>query len=91
MGSWMRILVSNDEGMKVCRLGDRHPSGNLIESFDPRGKKIYWVGELGLERDAGPGTDFHAISEGFVSITPLSVNLTRIDSMDEVRSCAESM
>lgn len=46
-------------------------------AVDPRGRTIYWVGPSGPEQDAGPGTDFHAIRAGFVSITPLHVDLTR--------------
>ena len=79
------------KGIKVCRLGTRHPSRALIKSADPRGRTIYWVGEVGDEHDAGPGTDFHAIREGYVSITPLDVNLTKNNSMDDVRHWAESL
>ena len=46
-------------------------------AVDPRGRPIYWVGPSGPEQDAGPGTDFHAVRAGQVSITPLQVDLTR--------------
>jgi len=49
----------------------------VIAGKDPRGRTIYWVGSAGPEQDAGPGTDFHALREGFVSVTPLQVDLTR--------------
>ncbi|MDD1650462.1 MAG: 5'/3'-nucleotidase SurE, partial [Methylococcaceae bacterium] len=48
---------------------------------DPRGREIYWVGAAGPEQDAGPGTDFHALRQGFVSVTPLQIDLTRYDRL----------
>jgi len=51
---------------------------------DPRGRTIYWVGPAGAEQDAGPGTDFHAVNQGFVSVTPIQVDLTRYDAMDMI-------
>lgn len=64
-------------GFASTRLGHRHKAEPVIRSADPRGRTIYWVGPAGPEQDAGPGTDFHAIRNGFVSITPLQVDLTR--------------
>jgi len=57
--------------------GHRHKAEPVIRAEDPRGRPIYWVGPSGPEQDAGPGTDFHAIRNGFVSVTPLQVDLTR--------------
>ncbi len=70
------------KGFKTVRLGQRHKAEPVIKSKDPRGRRIYWVGPPGKEQDAGEGTDFHAISEGFVSITPLQLDLTRYDAME---------
>ncbi len=64
-------------GFQATRLGHRHKSEPVIKSIDPRGRTIYWVGPSGPEQDAGPGTDFHAVRAGQVSITPLQVDLTR--------------
>lgn len=64
-------------GFKVTRLGHRHKAEPVISETDPRGRPIYWVGPPGNEEDAGEGTDFHAVKNGFVSITPLHVDLTR--------------
>lgn len=64
-------------GFQATRLGHRHKSEPVIKSRDPRGRPIYWVGPSGPEQDAGPGTDFHAVRAGQVSITPLQVDLTR--------------
>jgi 5'-nucleotidase len=64
-------------GMEATRLGHRHKAEPVIKSADPHGNPIYWVGPSGPEADAGPGTDFHAIRQGRVSVTPLHVDLTR--------------
>ncbi|MCF6323926.1 MAG: 5'/3'-nucleotidase SurE [Gammaproteobacteria bacterium] len=71
-------------GFKVVRLGHRHKAEPVISEQDPRGREIYWIGPAGAEQDAGPGTDFHAINEGFVSITPLQVDLTNHDALGTV-------
>ena len=69
-------------GFRVTRLGHRHKAEPVVRERDPRGRVIYWVGPAGLEQDAGPGTDFHAVREGYVSITPLQVDLTRHAALD---------
>jgi 5'-nucleotidase len=61
---------------KVTRLGKRHPSQPVIRQADPRGNPIYWIGPSGDALDASEGTDFHAVANGFVSITPLQLDLT---------------
>ncbi len=76
-------------GFKVTRLGHRHKAEAVIREQDPRGRDIYWIGPAGGEQDAGPGTDFHAINEGFVSITPLQVDLTNHSTLGTVRDWAE--
>lgn len=70
------------QGMEITRLGHRHKSEPALRTKDPRGRDVYWVGPVGTEEDAGPGTDFHAVRQGFVSITPMQVDLTRYNSMD---------
>jgi len=70
------------KGIQATRLGHRHKSEPVIKEEDPRGRTVYWVGPAGLEEDAGPGTDFHAVRAGFVSVTPLDVDLTRYDALD---------
>ncbi len=77
------------EGFEATRLGHRHKSEPVIQSTDPRGRTIYWVGPAGGEQDAGPGTDFHAVRHGRVSITPLQVDLTRYAALDQVASWLE--
>jgi 5'-nucleotidase len=72
------------KGLKATRLGHRHKAEPVVKTEDPRGKAIYWVGPAGAEQDAGPGTDFHAVREGYVSITPLQVDLTRHSALEAV-------
>lgn len=74
------------KGFAATRLGHRHKSEPVVRDKDPRGRPIYWVGPAGPEQDAGPGTDFHAIRTGYVSITPIQVDLTRHDAIDTVAS-----
>lgn len=71
-------------GFQVTRLGHRHKAEPVIETTDPRGRPIYWVGPSGPEQDAGPGTDFHAARAGYVSITPLQVDLTHHRALGSV-------
>jgi 5'-nucleotidase len=71
-------------GVKVTRLGNRHRSERVIRAKDPRGRNVYWVGSAGAGQDAGPGTDFHAIAEGYASITPLQIDLTRHSALPEL-------
>jgi 5'-nucleotidase len=61
---------------RITRLGRRHASEPVVKQTSPRGEAIYWIGPAGDARDAGEGTDFHAVANGFVSITPLQVDLT---------------
>ena len=64
------------EGFKVCRLGRRHAAERVIVQTSPRGESMYWIGGAGPAKEAGEGTDFHATTQGYVSITPLHVDLT---------------
>jgi 5'-nucleotidase len=79
--AWERL-----RGMQATRLGHRHKSEPMVQMQDPRGRTVYWVGPAGSEQDAGPGTDFHAVRSGYVSITPLDVDLTRYAAMDRLAS-----
>lgn len=76
---------SEISGFKVTRLGNRHKSEGVIRQTDPRGHSVYWVGPPGSAQDAGEGTDFHAVEHNFISITPLQTDLTRYDSLQELK------
>lgn len=71
-------------GFEVTRLGNRHRSEPCLAQPDPRGGRVYWIGPAGPEQDAGPGTDFHAVATGFISITPIHVDLTRFQALEKV-------
>jgi 5'-nucleotidase len=73
-------------GLAVTRLGKRHKAESVVKTTNPRGQIVYWVGAAGLAQDAGEGTDFHAVANGFVSITPLQMDLTRFSQMDSVNA-----
>jgi 5'-nucleotidase len=73
------------QGTQVTRLGFRHRSEEVIRAKDPKGHEIFWVGPAGAGQDAGPGTDFHAVANGYVSITPLQIDLTRHTMLDDLR------
>jgi len=62
-------------------LGFRHKSEQILKDTDPYGRPIYWVGPAGKGQDAGDGTDFQAIEQGAVSVTPLRVDLTRHEAV----------
>ena len=69
------------KGYRITRLGNRHKSEGVIRQTDPRGDDMYWVGPPGAAQDAGEGTDFYAVEQKFISITPLQIDLTRYDSL----------
>ena len=80
------IPWSEIKGFKATRLGNRHKSEGMIVQDDPRGDPMYWVGPPGEAQDAGEGTDFHAVSQHYVSITPLQIDLTRYNTLAELES-----
>src|SRR5450830_1181917 len=66
------------------RLGRRHQAEPVIRALDPRGRPIFWIGPPGATRDAGAGTDFHAAASGCVSITPLQIDLTHREQLQQL-------
>lgn len=80
------VPVDELKGIQATRLGHRHKSEPVVPMDDPRGRPVYWVGPAGPEQDAGPGTDFHAVRSGYVSVTPLDVDLTRYTALEQVGS-----
>jgi 5'-nucleotidase len=72
-------------GTTVTRLGKRHKAEPVVKSQSPRGETVYWVGAAGGAQDAGPGTDFHALANGQVSITPLQIDLTHFAQLDAMQ------
>lgn len=75
---------SSLKGIKTTRLGLRHKPMPAIRSEDPRGKPIFWVGAAGPEQEAGEGTDFHAVNNNYVSVSPMHLDLTHYENMKSV-------
>lgn len=71
-------------GYRATRLGFRHRSERIVRAQDPKGRPVYWVGAAGGGQDAGEGTDFHAVANGYVSVTPLQIDLTRHSMLEDV-------
>jgi 5'-nucleotidase len=94
-GAWLLNVnvpdVPRDElkGIAVTRLGRRHKAEDVIKTTNPRGETIYWVGAAGAAADAGEGTDFQAVDAGYVSVTPLQIDLTNREQMREVGAWIE--
>ena len=85
------IPAAQLQGIQVTRLGKRHHAEPTVRSRDPRGKEIFWMGPPGPEADAGIGTDFHAIANGYASMTPLHLDMTHYRIFDEVAAWTEDM
>ncbi len=76
-------------GVQTTRLGKRHKAEPVIKAQNPRGDTVYWVGAAGEAADAGPGTDFHAVANNYVSVTPLRMDLTHPDQIPVVKQWLE--
>jgi 5'-nucleotidase len=83
---WERIA-----GWRVCRLGNRHRAEPCIRELDPRGRPIWWIGPAGPAQDAGPGTDFDAIAQGWIALTPIHVDLTRYQALESLAGWASAL
>lgn len=67
-------------GFRLTRLGHRQRASDVQPTIDPRGRRAFWIGVAGDPADSGEGTDFHAIANDYVSITPLHADMTRYDT-----------
>lgn len=83
---WERL-----SGFRVTRLGHRERAEGAVPMTCPRGKQRYWIGAAGQGGDAGPGTDFHAVREGYVSITPVHIDMTRHEALSGLREWVDSL
>lgn len=79
------LPIAELQGIEITRLGKRHKAEPVMKSVNPRGETVYWVGAAGAAQDAGAGTDFHAVANRCVSVTPLQMDLTRFEMIDTVR------
>lgn len=85
------LPINEIKGIKVTRLGSRHRSDNIIDARDPKGRRIYWMGPPTDGDDVDSGTDFHAVSNGFVSITPLTVDFTAHKAMNDLNQWSQDL
>ncbi len=84
------VQKSELQGIQTTRLGNRHKAEPVIEAKDPRGNPIYWVGAAGPEQDAGIGTDFYAVNNKYVSVSPMHLDLTHYKAMNAVENWISS-
>ncbi|WP_215781087.1 5'/3'-nucleotidase SurE [Paludibacterium sp. B53371] len=80
------VLPEQLGGLSITRLGRRHMAEPVIKTDTPRGETVYWVGPPGSVQDAGAGTDFHAIANRRISVTPLMIDLTAYDQLDGINT-----
>lgn len=73
-------------GVRVTRLARRVYTDSLTRALDPNGKEYYWIGGGGVEWNADEGTDFKAVEDGYISVTPLHLDLTNYKLLSEVES-----
>jgi len=78
-------------GIKLTRLGSRHQSTNAIGAASPRNETVFWIGPAGDINDRSEGTDFHAVAEGYVSVTPITIDMTRESSLQAVGHWLEQL
>ncbi|WOT06140.1 5'/3'-nucleotidase SurE [Shewanella youngdeokensis] len=78
------LPIEDVKGIRITRLGARHRAEGMIRTQDPSGKEIFWLGPPGDKQDASEGTDFHAVENGYVSITPLTVDLTAFEQIESM-------
>lgn len=80
------LPIEEIQGIEITRLGTRHRGHQLHAMQDPRNRVVYWIGESGPTNESGPGTDFHAVSRGYVSVTPLQLDSTHYQVFDKLSS-----
>lgn len=73
-------------GIRVTRLGRRHKAEPVVRANNPRGETVFWVGAAGEAADAGEGTDFHAVANNYVSVTPLQIDLTHTGQLSMIET-----
>ncbi len=85
------VALSELKGIQVTRLGRRHKAETMTSTTDPWGRRIFWYGSLGPELDAGEGTDFYAIANGYASVTPLQIDMTAYRSLQPLQQWLEGI
>jgi len=75
------IPYDDMQGYECTRLDKRHHAEPVIPTQNPKDETVYWIGPPGGAKDAGPGTDFYAVKQGKISISPLKADLTHTEQM----------
>ncbi len=75
------LPMSAIKGIRMTRLGQRLKGENPIATSNPRGKTLYWIGRAGGPVAREPGSDFHAVEEGYVSVTPIHADMCSVEAM----------
>jgi 5'-nucleotidase len=83
------VEASQIRGIRVTRLGKRHPSEPVVKSTTPYGDPVYWIGPVGRVSDSADGTDFGAVESNYVSVTPLKFDLTHYEQMSQIKDWVE--
>ncbi|MBX2835642.1 MAG: 5'/3'-nucleotidase SurE [Gammaproteobacteria bacterium] len=79
------------KGFKSTHLGSRHASNEATKYSSPRGDVLYWIGAAGEIDQGGPGTDFNAVENGYVSVTPITIDMTRHNSLNSIGEWLEGL
>src|SRR2546425_9922083 len=82
----MNVPLGEIKGVRVTRQGIKNAGPVITEHIDPRGKPYFWIGEQYFRSKAEDGTDYRAIEDGFVSITPLKSDMTDHGALSEIQS-----
>jgi len=78
-------------GIRVTRLGHRERAEGAVPMTCPRGRERYWIGAAGVGGDAGPGTDFNAVREGYVSVTAVQIEKNRQEELSRLRDWVDTL
>jgi len=84
------VPLGSPRGLKLTRLGYRRYTEGVVEQRDPRGRRIYWIGGGEPVWEAIPGTDFHEVGEGYISVTPLHLDMTDLDFLEHLKDLRPS-
>lgn len=85
------LPLEHIRGIQLTRLGHRARAAAPVRTVDPRGRAGYWIAAAGDAEDGGPGTDFHAVMQGYVSITPLQLDRTFGDGFKSLDGWLEGL
>jgi 5'-nucleotidase len=86
----VNVPLGQPRGLKLTRLGVRRYTEGVVAQRDPRGRRIYWIGGGEPVWEAIPETDFHEVGEGFISVTPLHLDMTEHRVLDDLRTLQPS-